>query len=94
MMSNEHEARAFGGETAEGIAEFALRGEVERVGRLVEQELARAMDQRAGDEDAAFFSGRHFADELAGEVGGFDSLERFGGARAHLGCDMEIGPES
>ena len=93
VMRDEDEAGAFGGEAAQGFAEFALRGEVERVGWLVEEELARAMHERAGDEDAALFSGGHFADELLGEMRGFDAGEGFNGAGAHFVRDVQIGPE-
>ncbi len=63
VMGDEDEAGAFGGEAAEGFAELALGGEVEGVGGLVEEQLAGAVDEGAGDEDAALFSGGHFADE-------------------------------
>ena len=60
MMGDEDQARAFGGETAERIAQFALRSEVEGVGRLVQQKLARAMHQGAGNQDAALSRRRTF----------------------------------
>ena len=94
MMGDEDQAGAFGGEAAEGIAEFALGGEVEGVGGLVEQQLAGPMDEGAGDEDAALFAGGHFADKPGGKVRGFDAFERFGGTVAHFGGDVEVGPQS
>ena len=93
MMRDHDQARAFAGKAAEGFAEFALRGEVERVGRLVEEELARAMYEGAGDKDAALFAGGHGADELLGEMRGLDPLESFAGANAHFTGDVQIGPE-
>ena len=93
VVGDEHESGFFGGEPAESIAEFALRGEIERVGRLVEQELAGTMDQGARDEDASFLAGRHFADEAMGEMGCLDAGEGFGSAGAHLRLDVEVGPQ-
>jgi hypothetical protein len=68
VVGDEDQAGAFVDEAAQGFAQAALGGEVERVGGLIEEELLRAMDEGAGDDDAAFFAGRHFADELMGEM--------------------------
>ncbi len=38
---------------AKGLAQFALGGEVESVGGLVEEEHLRLVDEGAGDHDAA-----------------------------------------
>lgn len=57
VVGDEDDAGSLPGEAAEGFAEFALGGEVEGVGGLVEEELAGAVDEGAGDEDAALFSG-------------------------------------
>ena len=94
VMGDHDEASAFSGEAAEGFAEIALSGEIERVGRLVEEKLAWAMDERARNHDAAFLSGGHGADELRGEVRSFDALESFASAGAHFIRDMKVGPES
>src|SRR5580658_7245205 len=75
MMGDEHEARAFAREPAEGLAQLPLRCEVERIRGFIEQQLARAMDERARNEDAALFSGRHFADKLRGQMTGFHAFE-------------------
>jgi len=93
VMGYEDEAGALGHEGAEAFAEVALGGEVEGVGWLVEQELLGAMDEGAGDLDAALFSGGHFADSLVCEVGGVDAFEGFGGAVAHFFGNDEVGPE-
>ena len=81
-------------EGAHGFAEGALGGEVEGVGGLVEEDLAGAVDECAGDEDAALFSGGHGGYGLIGEADGVDALEGFIGAGAHLVCDVEVGPEA
>lgn len=94
VMGNEDEACAFSGQTAQGFAKFALRGEVERIRWLVEKKLAGTVDEGAGDEDAALFASGHFANELCGQVRGFHAGESFGGAGAHFIGDVEIGPES
>ena len=52
-----------------------------------------AVDEGAGDLDAAFFSGGHFSYWLFGEVGGIDAFESFGGVVAHVFGDDEVGPE-
>jgi hypothetical protein len=63
VVGDEDEAGAFVDEAAHGFAEVALGGEVEGVGGFVEQELLGPVDEGAGDEDAALFSGGHFADK-------------------------------
>lgn len=93
VVGDEDEAGALLNKGAEAFAEVALGSEVEGVGGLVEEELAGAVDEGAGDEDAAFFAGGHFADGVPGEVGGMDAVEGFGGAIAHFVCNNEIGPE-
>jgi len=93
VVGDEDEAGALLYEGAHGFAEVALGGEVEGVARFVEEELAGAVDEGAGDEDAASFSGGHFADFLLGEVGGVDAFEGFGGSEAHFVGNDEVGPE-
>jgi hypothetical protein len=93
VVGDQDQAGALSDEAAHAFAEVALGGEVEGVGGLVEQELAGAVDEGAGDEDAALFSGGHFADEVVGEVGGVDAFESFCGAEAHFVGDDEVGPE-
>ena len=93
VMGDKDEAGALLDEGAEAFAEVALGGEVERVGGLVEEELAGAVDEGAGDEDAALFAGGHFANGVLGEVGGVDAGEGLDGALAHFVGDDEIGPE-
>src|SRR5277367_4611462 len=80
-------------EAAQAFAEVALGGEVEGVRWLVEEKLAGTVDEGAGDEDAAFFSGGHFADWLLGEVRGVDACERLGSFGAHCFGDDEVRPE-
>ena len=93
MVGDEDEAGSFADEAAETFAQVSLGGEVEGVGGFIEEELMRPVDEGAGDENAALFSGGHFADELLGEVGGVDAFEGFGGAEAHFFGDDEVGPE-
>ena len=83
----------FGGQAAQDLAQFALRGQIERVGWLIEQKLARPMHQRARNQDAALFAGRHFADQLLRQVQRFHALQRLHGALAHFLGDMQIGPQ-
>ena len=93
MMRHQDEAGALCGQAAKDLAQFALRGQIERIGRLIEKKLARAVHQCARDEDAALLAGRHFADELLGEMQRLHPLQRFDGALAHFLGDMEIGPQ-
>ena len=51
------------------------------------------MDERAGDEDAALFSGGHFTYQLIGEVKRLHALECLQGSSAHFICDVKIGPK-
>jgi hypothetical protein len=70
-----------------------LRGEVEGVGGLVEEEHLRGGYEGAADHDAALLASGHFAYGLVGERDGVDLMEDFVGAGAHGVGDGEIGPE-
>lgn len=93
VVGDHEDAGAFAGDAAEGVTQLALGGEVEGVGGLVEEKHFRAVDEGAGDHDAALLSGGHFSDELFREVGGVHEEQGFAGAGAHLRGDVEIGPE-
>jgi len=93
VVGDEKDAGALLSYAAEGRAEFALGGEVEGVGGLVEQEHLRPVDEGAGDHDAALLAGRHLSDEFRFEVRGLHEVESLVGALAHLRGDVEIGPE-
>ncbi len=93
MMGDEDQPCALVDERAHGFAEVALGGQVESVRGFVEQELSGAVHQGAGDQDAALFSGGHFADQLVGEVGGVDAFEGLGRALAHGVGNREVGPQ-
>src|SRR6266568_2287836 len=55
VMGNEDESGAFRSKSAQGFAQFALRGKVERIRRLVEKKLAGPVNEGAGNENAALF---------------------------------------
>jgi len=93
VVGDEHQASSLTRQTTKGFAEFALGGKVERVGRLVEQELLGTVNQGTRDDDAALFSRGHLADQLFGEVGGFHPLKSLPGTFPHLLCHVEIGPK-
>ena len=57
VVRDHYQSRAFTSQPTQSFAQFALCGQIERVGRLVEKELLRAMHEGASNEDAAFFSG-------------------------------------
>jgi len=56
VMRHHHQARALARQSAQGLAQFALRGQVECIRRLVEQQLPGTMHKRAGDENAPLFA--------------------------------------
>lgn len=62
MMGDENDAEAGLREMAHGVAKLELRGNVEGVGRLVEEKGLRIVDQGAGDERALGFAGGHLGD--------------------------------
>ncbi len=93
VMCHHHEAGALARKAAQGLAQLALRGQVERVRGLVEKELPRPVDEGARDKDAAFFAGGHGADVLRGQPGCFHPLEGLTGAVPHGVGDMQIGPQ-
>lgn len=93
VMRDHQDANTLLGDLAESFAQFALSGEVEGIGWLVEEQHFRLVDKGAGDHDAPLLAGRHFADQFRPEVGGLHELERLVGAVAHLRSDVEVGPE-
>jgi hypothetical protein len=92
VMRDHDQSSAFTSQPAQSFAQFALCGQVERVGGLVEKELLGPVHEGAGNHDATLLSGRHCSDELFSEVWGFDSFEGFTRSLAHFIGDMEIGP--
>jgi hypothetical protein len=60
------------------------QAQVERPERLVEQQGARAVDQRAGERDALLLAAGELAGLALAEVAELDQLERLAGARADL----------
>lgn len=93
MVRHHQDAHSLAGDPPEGFAQLALRSQVQRVGRLVEQQHFGPVDQGAGDHDAPLFPGGHLTDELAFEVRGLHQLERLVGTLPHGGLDVQVRPE-
>ncbi len=93
VMGHQHKTCTLGYEAAQGVAEFALRGEIESIRGLIEEQLARSVHERAGNQDAAFLAGGHLSHKLRGKMRGFDARESFCGPGTHFFCNHEIGPE-
>ena len=93
MMRDHEDTHALAGDAAKRLAQFALSGKIEGVGGLVEQEHFGLVDEGAGDHDAALFTGGHFPDELGFEMRGLHEVKSLVGAIAHLGRDVQVGPE-
>ena len=62
--------------------QLLAQAQVERAERLVEQQRARAVDQRAGQRDALRLAAGELAGLALGQVAELDELERVGGALA------------
>ena len=92
-MGDEEDASSLLRETAEEVAQVGLRGEIEGVGWLVEEEHLGGRDEGAANHDATLLAGGHFAHGLVGELGCVDLMENFVGAGAHGVGDGEVGPE-
>ncbi len=93
MMRDHQDAHSLLRDLAKGLTQLALSGEIEGIRGLVEQEHFRLVDEGTGDHDAALLAGRHFPDEFRFEVRGLHQLERLVGAVAHVGRDVQVGPE-
>jgi len=93
VVGDHEDADAFAGDAAESVAELALGGEVESVGRFVEEKHFGPVNKGASDHDAALLTGGHFADEFQFEMRGLHELEGLVGASAHFRRDVEVGPE-
>ena len=64
--------------------ELLAQAQVERAERLVEQQGARAVDERAGERDALLLAAGELAGLALAEVAELHQLERLAGARADL----------
>jgi len=93
MVCDHQNADSLLRDLAESFTQLALSGEVKGIRGLVEEKHFRLMDQGAGDHDAPLLAGRHFANELRFEVRGLHELEGLVGAVAHVGRNVEVGPE-
>ena len=93
MMGDEDDAGAVIGKAAQNFAKVALSCDVEGVRWLVEEQLARAVNERTGDEDASLFASRHLADKALGQMCGVDAGERFVGGLSHRRGDLQVGPQ-
>ena len=82
------------GDAAESLAEFALSGEIEGVGRLIEEEHFWLVNESTGNHNTALLACGHFANQLGGEVIRLHQMQGIAGTSAHFGRDVEIGPES
>ena len=65
--------------------QLLAQAQVERAERLVEQQRARAVDQRAGERDALGLAAGELAGLAVGEVAELDELERVLDALLDLG---------
>lgn len=93
VVGDHEDADALGGNAAQRGAQLALGGEVKGVRRLVEEEHLRAVDEGAGDHDAALLAGGHLSDQLVRQMLGLHDGDGFARAVAHVRLDVEIGPE-
>jgi hypothetical protein len=57
VMRDQHQARAFSSEATQRIAKLSLGSEVESIRGFIEQQLARPVDESAGNENAALLAG-------------------------------------
>ena len=64
--------------------QLLAQAQVECAERLVEQQRARPVDQRAGERDSLRLAAGELAGPALGQVGQLDELERVGDALAHL----------
>ncbi len=93
VMGDEENAGSLLGQRTEEIAEVALGGEIEGVGRFIEEEHAGGSHQCAADHDAALLAGGHLAHEFIGERDGVDLLKNLVGAEMHCWSNREVGPK-
>ena len=93
MMRDEYDAHPVLRQAAQGLAQLALRGEIEGIAGFIDEQHFRIVHERAPDEDAAHFARRHFSDRLFGKVACFELIEHGGGSLAHGLADVHLGPD-
>ena len=61
MMGYQHQAGALAGQPPQRLTQLPLRGQVQGILGLVQQQLPRPVRQRPRNQDAALFARRHLA---------------------------------
>ena len=84
VVRHEHDRLAVGVALAQDRHDLAGGGGVEVAGRLVGEQDARAVDQRAGDRDALLLAAGEVAGDARGGVGEAEALEQLRRAAAGL----------
>lgn len=93
MMRDQKNAGSLLRQTAQGVPQLPLRGQVEGVAGLIEQKNPRAMDESAADENALGFPGRHLPDGLGAEMFDFKPAKNFFSAIDHFTRDAKVWPQ-
>ena len=85
VVRHDDERQPLGAQRLEHGEDLVAHALVEVAGRLVGQQHARALDDRAGDRDALLLTARQLARPVVGAIGEADVRERLGDARRALG---------
>ena len=93
MMGDENDAQAGLCELAHGVAKLELRGNVESVGRFVEEKCLWIVNQGAGDERAFGFTRGHLCDSAAGEMVDAEAFEGRVSESKLVRCGMMMGKD-
>src|SRR5580692_4604598 len=80
MVGHEQNTQTRLRQLTHGVAELKLRGDVESVARLIEEQGLRIVDQRSGNQRALGFSGGHFVQGTVSEMGNPNSRKSAFGA--------------
>ena len=90
VMSNEQNTEAAAREFAHGIAQLELCCDVQGIARLVEKQGLWVVDERASDQRALCFTGRHLRDCTTGEMSDSQASECGFGALQMLWIGMMV----
>ena len=94
MMGNQQNSSSLLRQPAHGVPQLPLRGQIESVARLVEQENLGSMHDGSPNQDALRFAYRHLTHRLVAKVLDFQQLKNFVRSLPHLLGDMEVRPQS
>jgi len=74
VMRHQHQPRSLPRQPPQRLAQFPLRRQIKRILGLIEKQLLGPMHQRPRNQNPPLLAGRHFPNNLLGQMQRFDPL--------------------